>query len=109
MEARCIRVRGTARFAMPADLVIDRPVRDLDLDTGDMLRVEPTAGPMEAGRWYLLSFGSSHDVLVEASAHAGGIVFREEDAPADDLRTYLPDKHRVSFEVTHGVRRIAGR
>lgn len=89
MEARCIRVRGTARFAMPLAW----------LDTGDMLRVEPTAGPMEAGRWYLLSFGSSHDVLVEASAHAGGIVFREEDAPAD----------RVSFEVTHGVRRIAGR
>lgn len=100
------RVSFTTRPIMPAEVILQHPIADLDLAAGDSLRIEPHQGPMTPGCWYLISFGSADDVLVQASEHSGAIVFREADAPSDDLRAYIEGRHRVSYEATHGVRRL---
>lgn len=92
-----------ARPTMPSDLILATPVTELGLEPGDAIRVEPYTGPVTPGGWFLITYGDDEDVLVQGGTFNGVTVFREADAPRDDVRVFMPDRHRVTYEVTARV------
>lgn len=103
------RATFNTRPAMPSDVVLETAVVELDLEPGDWLRIEPHTGPMVPGRWYLVSFANVQDALVQAGELNGIAVFREADAPADDLRAFVEGVHRVEYEATAYIKPLRTR